>query len=72
MSSMTRIIFERLPLPDVEPSNNTEAVVVSGSAGIYRIQIPALPAANTFSSFLFCVNDRDSPVIRKNARVVAY
>ena len=67
-----RFRFERLPFPDTEPSHNTEAVVVSGAAGVYRIEIPALPAANTFSSFLFYINDRDSPVIMKNARVVAY
>jgi len=67
-----RFRFERLPFPDVEPSYNTDAVTVSGAAGIYRIEIPAQPAANTFSSFLFYINDRDSPVIMKNARVVAY
>ena len=67
-----RFRFERLPFPDVEPSYNTEAVVVSGTADVYRIEIPAQPAANTFSSFLFYINDRDSPVIMKNARVVAY
>ena len=65
-------LFERLPFPDVEPSYNTEAIVVSGAAGIYRIEIPALSVANTFSSLLFYINDRDSPVIMKNARVVAY
>ena len=67
-----RFRFERLPFPDVEPSYNTDAVTVSGAASIYRIEIPAQPAANTFSSFLFYINDRDSPVIMKNARVVAY
>ena len=67
-----RFHCERLPFPDVEPSYNTEAVVVSGAAGIYRIEIPALLSANTFSSLLFYIKDRDSPVIMKNARVVAY
>jgi len=67
-----RFRFERLPFPDVEPSYNTDAVVVSGAAGIYRIEIPALPAANTFSSFLFYINDRDSPVIMEYASVIAY
>jgi uncharacterized surface protein with fasciclin (FAS1) repeats len=67
-----RFRFERLPFPDVEPSYNTETVDVSGAADVYRIEIPALPAANTFSSLLFYINDRDSRVIMKNARIVAY
>ena len=68
-----RFRFERLPFPDVDPSFDTEATTVSGNApALYRIELPELPASNTFSSFLMYLGERDSPVVVKNVRAVAY
>ena len=55
--------FEKNPYPDVEPSYNTAQVSVSGSTPTeYTIDIPS-QGANTFSSFLFYIVDRDTPVL---------
>ena len=57
-----RFRFEYLPYPNVTPDYNTEVVTVSGSSPtVYTIDIPS-QGENTFSSFLFFINDRDNPV----------
>ena len=57
-----RFRFEYLPWPNVDPSYDTEVVTISGSTDtVYTIDIPA-QGENTFSSFLFFINDRDNPV----------
>jgi endoglucanase Acf2 len=59
--------FERLPHPDVDPSFNLPAVVISGEAEMeYTVTIPAQSASNTYSSFLLYVVNRDSTVIVKD------
>ncbi len=63
--------FERLPHPDVEPSFNLDAVVISGEAEQqYTMTIPAQDAANTYSSFLMYVVEQDSPVMVKDIVVI--
>ena len=53
--------FEYNPYPDVEPSYNTAAVTVSGTAeASYSVDIPA-QGANTYSSFLLYVTTSDAP-----------
>ena len=55
--------FEYNPYPDVNPNFNTEHVTVVGSGdSSYSVSIPAQDSANTYSSFLFYVVDRDAPV----------
>jgi len=62
--------FEKNPYPDTEPSFNTEHVTVIGSVdSSYSVSIPAQDAANTYSSFLFYVVDRDAPVTLTNIDV---
>ena len=62
--------FEKNPYPDTEPSFNTEHVTVIGSVdSSYSVSIPAQAAANTYSSFLFYVVDRDAPVTLTNIDV---
>ena len=57
-----RFRFEYLPWPAVNPAYDTEVVTISGSTDtVYTIDIPA-QGLNTFSSFLFFINDRDVPV----------
>ena len=57
-----RFRFEYLPYPNVTPDYNTEVVTISGSTDtVYTIDIPS-QGENTFSSFLFFINDRDNPV----------
>jgi beta-glucanase (GH16 family) len=59
--------FERLPYPEVDPSFNLDPVLVAGQAEQeYTVTIPAQPSANTYSSFLMYVVDKDSPVVVKN------
>ena len=61
--------FEYLPYPDVEPSYNTAAVTVSGTAETsYSVDIPA-QGENTFSSFLLYVTTPDAPVTLTNVSV---
>ena len=64
--------FEYLPYPDVEPSYNTAAVTVSGTAETsYSVDIPAQDAANTYSSFLLYVVTQDAPVTLTNVAVTS-
>lgn len=57
-----RFRFEYLPWPNVTPDYDTEVVTISGSTDtVYTIDIPS-QGENTFSSFLFFINDRDNPV----------
>ncbi|MDG1702471.1 MAG: hypothetical protein P8I61_06110 [Opitutae bacterium] len=55
--------FEKNPYPDVNPNFSTEQVIVSGSTPTeYTVALPA-QGDQTFSSFLFYIIERDSPVI---------
>ena len=57
-----RFRFEKNPYPNVTPDYDTAVVTVSGSTStVYTIDIPS-QGDNTFSSFLFFINDRDTPV----------
>ena len=59
--------FERLPYPEVDPSFDLDPILVAGQAEQeYTVTIPAQPSANTYSSFLMYVVDKDSPVMVKN------
>ena len=59
--------FERLPHPDVDPSYNTDSIVITDEAELeYTVIVPPQNSMNTYSSFLLYVADRDSPVIVKN------
>jgi hypothetical protein len=63
--------FEYNPYPDTEPSFNTVAVTVSGTAeASYSVNIPS-QGANTFSSFLLYVTTLDSPVTLTNVTVTS-
>ena len=54
--------FEKNPYPDTEPSYTTEVITVSGSLSTqYTINIPS-QASNLYSSFLFYIVDKDTPV----------
>ena len=56
--------FERLPWPDVEPSFNTDAVIVtSEETRQYSVNIPAQDAVSTYESFLMYIDDREQGVI---------
>lgn len=58
-----RFRFERLPHPDVDPAFDTPSVTVSGTTpSTYEIVIDPQDPSNTFESFLFYLNDRDSTV----------
>ena len=68
-----RFRFERLPFPDVDPSYNSTAVTVTGTADAeYSICVPAQDAANTYSSFLMYLNTQDAGVKVSNVKVTAY
>ncbi|MDA9570138.1 hypothetical protein N9R62_03240 [Porticoccaceae bacterium] len=61
-SADVRFRFEFNPHPDVEPSFNTAAVTVSGSAAAtYSVNVPS-QGANTFSSFIMYLDTRDVDV----------
>ena len=62
--------FEAAPYPNTEPSYNTSSVAVSGEASDYSIDLPS-QGANTFTSFLLYVVDRDLPVSVSNVKVTA-
>ncbi len=67
-----RFKFERAPHPDVDPAFETDAVVVSGATeATYTITFAAQDVANTFSSFLMYVTERDLPVVIKDVKVIA-
>ena len=61
-----RFVFENAPWPDVNPNFSTANVLVSGDEAFYTVEIPPQDAAQTFSSFLMYVVERDSPVMVKN------
>jgi hypothetical protein len=64
--------FERLPHPDVDPAFNTGAVTVTGAdEATYTVTIAAQDAANTFSSFLIYVAERDIDVVIKDVVVTS-
>jgi beta-glucanase (GH16 family) len=59
--------FERLPYPNVEPDFNLDSILITGETeSEYTVLIPPQAEANTYSSFLMYVIDKDSPVIVKN------
>jgi len=64
-----RFRFEYLPYPNVDPSYNTEQVLIdSTEPKEYTIEIPS-QGSNTFSSFLLYVVERDQPVMVTNVVV---
>ena len=67
-----RFVFENAPYPDVNPNFSTENVLVSGSEAFYTVEVAPQDAAQTFSSFLMYVVERDSPVMVKNVVVRPY
>jgi hypothetical protein len=65
-----RFVFENAPFPDVDPNFSTEVVTVSGTAETeYSVAIPPQAAAQTYSSFLMYIVERDQGVMVKNIRV---
>jgi hypothetical protein len=61
-SANVKFRFEYNPHPNVDPSFDTAEVTVSGSTDTaYTIDIPS-QGAYTFSSFVFFIVDRDTPV----------
>lgn len=65
-----RFLFENAPFPDVDPNFSTDVVTVSGTAETeYSVVIPQQAAAQTYSSFLMYLAERDQPVTIKNVRV---
>lgn len=65
-----RFVFENAPFPDVDPNFSTDVVTVSGTAETeYSVVIPQQAAAQTYSSFLMYLAERDQPVTIKNVRV---
>ena len=64
-----RFRFEYQPYPNVDPSYDTEQVLIdSTEPKEYTIEIPS-QGANTFSSFLLYVVERDQPVYVTNVVV---
>ena len=65
-----RFVFENAPFPDVDPNFSTANVLVSGETEMtYEVAIPAQDPAQTFTSFLMYVVERDQPVIVKDVFV---
>ena len=68
--------FERLPYntngngaADTEPYYNTQQIAISGSTpSEYSISFPS-QGSNTYSSFIFYIIERDTPVILQNVRI---
>ena len=64
-----RFRFEFLPFPDVDPSYDTEQVLIDSTEPMeYTIEIPS-QGENTFSSFLLYIVERDQPVMVSNGVV---
>ena len=64
-----RFRFEFLPFPDVDPSYETEQVLIDSTEPMeYTIEIPS-QGENTFSSFLLYIVERDQPVMVSNVVV---
>lgn len=54
--------FEKSPYPDTEPSFSTDMITITGATSTqYTLNIPS-QFSNTFSSFLFYIVERDTPV----------
>ena len=61
-----RFRFEYQPYPNVDPAYDTEQVLInSADATEYTIEIPS-QGANTFSSFVMYLAERDQPVMITN------
>ncbi len=71
VDTSVRFVFEFMPFPDVDPSFATADVTISDSSATYTLDIPP-QGDNTFSSFLFYINDRDQGVIISDVIVTAY
>jgi len=67
-----RFVFENAPYPDINPNFSTENVLVSGGEAVYTVDIPAQDPAQTFSSFLMYIVERDSPVYITNVVATSY
>ena len=65
-----RFRFEFNPHPDVNPAYDTATVTVAAGSADYSIDL-ASQGANTFSSFIMYVVDRDLPVTVSNVKVTA-
>jgi hypothetical protein len=64
--------FEKNAFPDVDPAFSTENVTVSGlTENQYTVYIEPQDAANTYSSLLLYLVERDSPVIIKDLVITA-
>ena len=57
--------FEYNPYPDVDPAYDTDTVVVNGACQAYSIDLQS-QGANTFSSYLMYIVERDIPVTVSN------
>ena len=67
-----RFRFEKAAHPDVDPAFDTDTVVVGGATeATYTVTFAAQDAANTYSSLLMYVTERDLPVVVKNVKVTA-
>ena len=64
--------FENAPLPDNDPSFDTEAVLISGGPSRYTIEIPAKGWDQGFNSLLMYIIERDQGVIVSDVEVVGY
>lgn len=65
--------FERLPWPEVDPSFNTDSVIViSEETREYSVNIPEQDAGNTYESFLMYITERDQEVIITDVNVSSY
>jgi len=70
-TTTVRFRFEKNPYPDTEPSFDTSTVTIdSDTATEYTVEFGA-QGANTFSSFLFYINEQDSPVVMTDVVVTA-
>jgi hypothetical protein len=67
-----RFRFEFKPFPDVDPAYDTANVLIdSTELKEYTVEVPS-QGANTFSSFLLYLVERDSPVVVKDVVVSSY
>jgi len=67
-----RFRFEFKPFPDVDPAYDTANVLIDSTAlKEYTVEVPS-QGANTFSSFLLYLVERDSPVVVKDVVVSSY
>jgi hypothetical protein len=67
-----RFRFEFKPFPDVDPAYDTANILIdSTDLQEYTVEVPS-QGANTFSSFLLYLVERDSPVVVKDVVVSSY